>query len=195
VTKEEMILNVEFPKGVRGYSCAAVDGFVAQMGTRLEAMQAKLEEQTSRADSLAAELEKARQELAAFKEKETAIANAMVAMEQRRVQVEQQNKAAKTEARQEAERIVAEGRETAESVIQEARSSAEEIIAGAEAACTEQQERIRALNAEFVETVERIRRTMEAQLSLLPPANGCLSVTKIAITATGAEIGQTAKAA
>jgi len=169
MTTEANVFYAEFPRAVRGYAPNAVDDFVRQIGERLEALQAQLDEQTARADRLEKELSTAKSNLFAFAEKEAAIANALVATEQRRVGVERELENRRAEAEAQAAQFLDEARQEAENIVNEARQRAEEITNRALEACAAQEERLRALYAEYQDTADRIREALEAHLSLLPP--------------------------
>src|SRR5258708_2941296 len=84
MTPETTVLTAEFPRAVRGYSIVAVDDFVSQLGSRLDLLQTRLDEQILRGDRLSEELSRANQAVAEFRNKESALAGALVATEQRR---------------------------------------------------------------------------------------------------------------
>jgi len=153
------VLAVEFPRAVRGYAPLAVDDFVRQIGGRMEALQAQIEEQTSRADRLQRELEAANRNLAAFIEREAAIANALVAAEQRRVSVDQQIELDRMNAEMECQRLRTETAEKAEALLAEARDLAEETLADARA---EAQEARATAKAEADQTIQEAQATAQA---------------------------------
>lgn len=161
-------LTATFPTALRGYERIAVDDFIRQMGDRLDELQNRLTEQTERAERLSKELAAAKKELAAFAEKESAIANALVATEQRKAAVEKEIEAQQALARSQAEEIRATAQSQADAMIAEAEENVKEITARGELACSLQEDRLRALCAKYEETAERIRRILEAQLALLP---------------------------
>ena len=105
MSDEATVLFAEFPKAVRGYSPMAVDDFVRQIGDRIEGMQKQLNEQNARCDALKKELETTNRSLAAFSQKETALANALVSIEQRKAVVMIELEKERVEARREDERV------------------------------------------------------------------------------------------
>lgn len=161
-------LTATFPTALRGYERIAVDDFIRQMGDRLDELQNHLTEQTERAERLSKELAATKKELAAFAEKESAIASALVATEQRRAAVEKEIEAQQALARTQAEEILAAAQSQADAMIAEAEENVKQITARGELACSLQEDRLRALLTEYEETAERIRRILEAQLALLP---------------------------
>src|SRR5579872_6208784 len=156
MTNETDVLTADFPRAVRGYSQNAVDAFVRQMGARLSTLETRLDEESDRSEQLAQKLDRANKELAAFTAKEAAITKAIVAMEQRRVTVEQeldQERARATaeveetfaSARAEAEKTLAAAREEAEKIVDTAHDNADKITTRAEAATAREEERLRCL--------------------------------------------------
>ncbi len=197
-------LIAEFPIAVRGYSRLAVDDFVRQMGQRLQLLEERLNEQTDRAERLTRELDTLKrqhaqemetltarlnaekqalneqlasvtQDLALYIEKEAAIAGGIIAVEQRRVAVERELEIERTNTQLKMEQILADAQTEADDIVREAKRSSEEMITLAEAACALQEERLRNLCREYDETAARIRRTLEAHLSLLPDPGELLS--------------------
>lgn len=197
-------LIAEFPIAVRGYSRLAVDDFVRQMGQRLQLLEERLNEQTDRAERLTRELDTLKrqhaqemetltarltaekqtlneqlasvsQDLALYIEKEAAIAGGIIAVEQRRVAVERELEIERTNTQLKMEQILADAQTEADDIVREAKRSSEEMIMLAEAACALQEERLRNLCREYDETAARIRRTLEAHLSLLPDPGELLS--------------------
>lgn len=195
-SQEPNILTVEFPRAFRGYATLAVDDFIRQMGTRLETLQTRLDDERERTEQLKASLNRSNADLAAYVEKESAITNAIVAMEQRRVAVGQELEVERGEAQQEATEILRDARLAAEEIIDNARRNAEETLANARRSAEEtiglansaralQEDRLRALCAEYDSTANRIRRALEAQLSLLPSPGetlASLSIGGMAVT-------------
>ena len=196
MTNNDNILTASFPRSFRGYSPIAVDDFVRQLGARLETLQARLNEQTDKNAVLETALNSANRDLAIFIEKETAISQGIITIEQRRVSVEHEIELARTNAeleiaenlataRTEAEEmgriareasneILASARQIADDTVESARNTAEETTALARSAADLQADRLRALCADYDEATSRIRRTLEAQLSLLPQPNSLL---------------------
>lgn len=197
-------LIAEFPMAMRGYSRLAVDDFVRQMGQRLQLLEERLNEQTDRAERLTRELDTLKrqhaqeletltarltaekqaldkqlasvtQDLALYIEKEAAISGGIIAVEQRRVAVERELEIERTNTQLKMEQILADAQTEADEIVREAKRSSEEMITLAEAACTLQEERLRNLCREYDETAARIRRMLEAHLSLLPDPGELLS--------------------
>jgi cell division septum initiation protein DivIVA len=197
-------LIAEFPMAVRGYSRLAVDDFVRQMGQRLQLLEERLNEQTDRAERLTKELdtlkkqhtqelealtvrltserkaldeqlEAVSQDLAMYIEKEAAISGGIIAVEQRRVAVERELEIERTNTQLKVEQILADAQSEADEIVNEAKHTSEELLTLAEAACALQEERLRNLCREYDETAARIRRTLEAHLSLLPNPGEILS--------------------
>lgn len=134
-TNEAAVLTAEFPRAMRGYSPLAVDDFIRQVGERLNIMQAQLDEQTTAAETQTQQIEKltralesANSIIGSFSEKETAIASAMVAMEQRRVSVERELENARKISRMEADQQIEAARILSERQIDDARSQVERIV-------------------------------------------------------------------
>ncbi|HSV75236.1 MAG TPA: DivIVA domain-containing protein [Chthonomonadales bacterium] len=125
------VLAVDFPRAVRGYAPMAVDDFVRQIGGRLEALQSQIDEQASRADRLQRELQAANRNLAAYVGRETAIANALVATEQRRVTVDQQIELDRMNAQVECDRVRSDAQQEAAAVLADALTEANEVRASA----------------------------------------------------------------
>ncbi len=207
MTNELNILTADFPRAVRGYSTIAVDDFVRQLGGRLEAIQVKLNEQSDRAASLESLLNQSHRDLAAFVEKESAISKGIIGIEQRRVVVEHEIELARQNAEIEIAELLAASQNEAENVLRTARETSNEIVAGARQTADEtvdaarnaaeesttlarsatelQGDRLRALCAEYDEAAARIRRSLEAQLALLPLSGSLLqnlSISGVAIT-------------
>jgi cell division septum initiation protein DivIVA len=199
MSNESNVLIADFPRNVRGYSTVAVDDFVRQIGERLVALQADLEEQAERADRLEAALDRANRDLSTFSEKESAISSALVAMEQRRAAVDQENEATKKSAKLSGEQIIASARVEAEQIIAQAHDDAQNITAEATARARAQEERLNALCAQYDATLANIRRTLEDQLAVLPTPGqnwtglygGAMAVT----TTVDAEYTETVQAA
>jgi hypothetical protein len=216
-------LIAEFPMAVRGYSRLAVDDFVRQMGQRLQLLEDRLNEQMDRAERLTRELESLKrqhaqelqtltarlsaekqaldeqlaqvsQDLALYIEKEAAISNGIIAVEQRRVAVERELEIERTNTQLKVEQILADAQTEADEIVREAKRSSEEMITLAQAACALQEERLRNLCREYDVTAERIRRTLEAHLSLLPNPGEMLSDLSIGSVAavTAANSGEMA---
>src|SRR5437588_6218919 len=134
MSSDQTVLTADFPRAVRGYAPLAVDDFVRQIGERLANMQMQLDELTARAEAegaratrLAQELEAANKKLSGFSEKESAIANAFLSMEQHRGQLEQNLEHERSSLRSQAEQIVTEARTAADQTLEEARQQAEAI--------------------------------------------------------------------
>jgi cell division septum initiation protein DivIVA len=199
MSNQSNVLIADFPRNVRGYSTVVVDEFVRQIGERLVSLQADLQKQTERAERLEKALEQANHNLCAFSEKESAIASALVAMEQRRTAVEQENDAAKKSAKLRAEEIIASAAVEADQIIAQAQDDAQNITAEATARARAQEERYAALCAQYDATLGNIRRTLEDQLAVLPSPGqnwGGVYGDTIAVTsAVGSEYAETVQAA
>ena len=168
------------------YAQIAVDDFVRQLGDRLEVLQRQVDQQQARADKLTRDLEAANTNLVAYAEREMAIANALVAAEQQRVVVQQHLEVEQLNAQIQVDQMLADARSEAELLVNEARQNAEAITADAEATRIAQEERIRALCAEYDETITRVRRALENELSLLPAPGTVLAGLPVAEAAVAA---------
>lgn len=168
MTTQSAVLHTEFPTSVRGYAKPAVDEFVAEMGRRLDAMQARLDTLETANQSLTKELAAATERLQDFLGKEAAIASALVAIEQRRVGVDLELENRRATAQAQIEASLEEARRTAESLLAEAREQCGALVAEAQARVAGEEQRLQALRSEYAETVGRIRKALEAQLALLP---------------------------
>jgi DivIVA domain-containing protein len=185
--QEQNILNVEFPRGMRGYSVSAVDQFMSDFGERLRVMQAKLEEHESETSRLRSELEEAAAKLQAYQEKENALASAMVALEQRKISVERELDADRSRARNQANDILESAKSDADNLLADTERKAAEMIEDAQGKCEAEEQRYTQLCASYAHMADQIRRAIETQLALLPPEeeNGSISVS--AITRTSSE--------
>jgi cell division septum initiation protein DivIVA len=166
MSTEGNILTADFPRAVRGYSQIAVDDFIRQLGERLEAMQHKLNEQTARASGLQTALDRANKDLAAYVEKEAAISQSVISIEQRRVAVEQEielnrQQAAleiqslRNNARAEVEALLANSRGEAANIVTDATAVADHIRTSAE---TDSRDLLGSANATAEETLANARR-------------------------------------
>lgn len=162
------LLSVEFPRSVRGYSTTSVDEFVKDMGNRLSALQEELIKRDQACDKMQSELSGSIKKLDEFKTKEGAIANAMVALQQQRISMELEMDNLRKSAEQDAEQVRSTARAEADSMLAEVERKAEEMILLAKAKCDEQEEKYRQLCDSFMITANRIRKTLEAQMALLP---------------------------
>jgi cell division septum initiation protein DivIVA len=180
---QSLTLTAEFPRSLRGYSTIAVDDFVRQMGTRLDSLQQWTEAQAAKIERLTAQAQSAERNLSAFMEKELAIANAFVVIEQQRLAAEQEIELARENARIEIDEMLAEARREAAAVVAEAQREAEGVREEAEARRLAAEERVRALQAEYDATVSTIRRTLEAELALLGDQASVVQMTHAAVAA------------
>src|SRR2546423_5309068 len=98
---ESTVFTADFPRVMRGYSPLAVDDFVRQLGSRLDLMQSKLDEQIVRGDRLTEELATTTRTLAEYRGKESALAGALVTAEQMREGMRKQLEADTRTARKE----------------------------------------------------------------------------------------------
>ena len=185
--QEQNILNVEFPRGMRGYSISAVDQFMSDFGERLRVMQAKLEENESETSRLKSELHDAASKLLAYQEKENALLSAMVALEQRKISVERELDADRLRAHTQANDILESAKNDADNLLAETERKAAEMITEALGKCEAEEQRYAELCASYAHMADQIRRAIETQLALLPPDddNGNISVS--AITRTSSE--------
>jgi|GEM_PF-3434466 DivIVA domain-containing protein len=168
---DQNLMSVEFPRAVRGYSTASVDEFVKDMGNRLSALQEELNKREQACEKIQSELDETRKQLDDYKSKESAIANAMVALQQQRIAMESEMDNLRRNTEQEAEQVRSAARNEAASMLAEVERKAEEMILQAKAKCDEQEEKYRQLCDSFMITANRIRKTLEAQMALLPENN------------------------
>jgi DivIVA domain-containing protein len=179
MSDETTVLSADFPRSVRGYSTVAVDDFVRQIGDRLDSLQERLNDEVARADKLAEALITANSELVTFREKETALAGALVTMELQRGSVrnelEGQRNAASAEAdalidaaQSEAEAMLLTARTDAQGILAEAENLAEEIVQGARNECSSMESQIAELNREYSSTINEIRNTINKLSANLP---------------------------
>src|SRR5438132_1314427 len=122
MASELTVLTAEFPRAVRGYAVEAVDEFVEEIGSRLNALQAELTKQAARGDRLASDLANNADELASYREKEKAMATVMIAAEERRAKVEV-----------EAEAKLADAEAAGDEIIKKAKAEAEKVKAHSDA--------------------------------------------------------------
>jgi cell division septum initiation protein DivIVA len=166
MSTEGNILTADFPRAVRGYSQIAVDDFIRQLGERLESMQYKLNEQTARASGLQSALDRANKDLAAYVEKEAAISQSVISIEQRRVAVEEEldlsrQQAAlevqslRNNANAEVEELLATSRANAANIVTDATAVADHVRSSAE---TDSQDLISTANATAEETLTNAQR-------------------------------------
>jgi cell division septum initiation protein DivIVA len=166
MSTEGNILTADFPRAVRGYSQIAVDDFIRQLGERLETMQHRLNEQTARASGLQSMLDRANRDLAAYVEKEAAISQSVISIEQRRVAVEQEIElnrqqavlevqSLRSNARAEVEELLASSRGEAANIVTDAQAVADHIRASAD---TDSQDLVNTARATAEETLENARR-------------------------------------
>jgi cell division septum initiation protein DivIVA len=192
MVNEAQVLKAQFARTVNGYATTAVDEFVQQLGQRLDETKTRLDVESKRAADLEAELTKARETLSTFAQKEAAIASSFVAIETHRATVENElkerwaaataeAKAKSEEARTQATTIIAEAEEHAKRVIDdasatsttllaEAQRNADDITVNAQIACAAEEERLQALQTSYEDTLDRVRRALQGQLSSLPPS-------------------------
>lgn len=137
MTTQGNILTADFPRAVRGYSQIAVDDFVRQLGERLESMQSKLTEQTARAGGLDSLLARANKSLAAFAEKESAISNGIITIEQRRTSVEQENEISRNNAIAECEELRHSAEVEALELVTNAQTQAADLLYGVQTEANE----------------------------------------------------------
>ncbi len=108
--------NREFRRVLWGYDKKLVDAFLDVVAQRLEALVQQNVASTERADAL-------QKQMASFRERETAINEAMVAAQQlqadARTRAEHEAALVRTEAQGEAERILGEGQRTARDLTRE----------------------------------------------------------------------------
>lgn len=175
-------LSADFPKAVRGYSMLAVDDFVRQMGARLEALQASVDEQTERAQKLETELRSANSNLEAYISREAAIASAIVTAEQRRVMVDHSIEVDRTAAKLECESILSQARSEADALLAKANDDSEKIVEEARATgaqyLTDARDEGDRILAESHETAEMLKSESEsASLSTLAEAASTAEIT------------------
>jgi len=168
MTNDVTVLTADFPKSVRGYSPIAVDDFVREIGARLESLEKQLQEKSSAAEELNKKLQTANNLLAAASAKENAIAGALVAIEQRRVTVEQELEYDRSHSAKLAEQAIAEAQADAEKLTADAEKSAARLLEETRQTRESEEARVSQLRAEYQEIANRIRRALEAQLELLP---------------------------
>lgn len=190
---QSLTLTAEFPRSFRGYSTIAVDDFVRQLGARLDTLQQWTEAQAAKIERLTAQAESAERSLTAYMEKELAIANALVAIEQQRLAVDQEVELARENARIQIEELLADARRDAAAIVAEAQREAAGIREEIQTEQREAEERLRALKSEYEATVSGIRRTLEAELALL--GNDVLGMTHAAVAACEPVRGELCEAA
>ncbi len=187
MNQDENHLSVEFPRTVRGYSTTSVDEFVKDMGNRLSALQEELNKRDQACEKIQCELNDTRKQLDDYKFKEGAIANAMVALQQQRISMESDMDHLRKCADQDAEQVRSAARTEADSMLADVERKAEEMVLQAKAKCDEQEEKYRQLCDSFMITANRIRKTLEAQMALLPDSNSELPEFGISAIASDVE--------
>lgn len=217
---ENNTLIAHFPRSAMGYAPASVDEFVRQIGERLEEMQVvcdrvdQLTEQNEQLQRQNAELtagneqlyrqlteaqtalESAKSSATVQKDddqagpREVALANAMLAIERRRIAVDveieglrdqakrdvdalkesarRESEGLKKTAMKEAEGLRATAEEESTQIISQAKRAAEQMIDETVAAASLEEERLQTLCAQYEQTVEEVRRVFEQQLAMLP---------------------------
>jgi cell division septum initiation protein DivIVA len=187
---ENNVLVAHFPRSAMGYAQNAVDEFVRQIGERLEEMQSRLDQLTEQNEALEIRATVAQRETEGGGQREAALANAMLAIEQRKLTVDLEIEAIKDQARREAEAMKdsikreTEGakeaaRREADSlrasaqtesgqILAQARNTAEQMIEEAVSVAAEEEARLQILTAKYDNTIAEMRRLLEAQLALLP---------------------------
>jgi cell division septum initiation protein DivIVA len=191
---ENNVLVAHFPRAAMGYAQGSVDEFVRQIGERLEEMQSRLDQLTDENESLKRHASSGHPSNENTSQREAALANAMLAIEQRKLSVDKEIDSITEQARREAESLKeAAKRETeglreaakrdtdsirssaqseAAQIVVQARIAAEQMIEEAVSATTEEEARLQILCAQYDNTVAEIRRVLEMQLSLIPTSSG-----------------------
>ncbi|MGC8667794.1 MAG: DivIVA domain-containing protein [Chthonomonadales bacterium] len=161
MNKEPAKLIADFPRAVRGYLPSAVDEFVAHMGARLTSLQAELDRQTSRADTLQSELADAKAELAKLREKEQLITSAVLSAEHTRQTARAEADAIRKAADDASKQMYAEARAAKE----DAARKVEHMLAEAEAQAQAIEAKAREAADAIMEQAKASARAMEAQAS------------------------------
>lgn len=170
---EATILTAEFPRAVRGYATCAVDDFVRQVGERLDSLQDSLNDQIERSDRLASDLAGCATELAGYREKESALAAALVSTEQQRAAVRSELETERATAGDRARQVIESAESEADRILAHARRDAEELTSSAIAERSAIEQRIIALSNQYDETISAIRATLQS-LAMTLPASGSL---------------------
>lgn len=197
MNSEPNVLCASFPRSMRGYTVSSVDEFVKDMGRRLYELQTAMEAANSECENLREELRESRLRTNAYSDREAALANAAISIEQHRTAVELQMKSELDNAATRAKQILDSATDNAAAyrlqsetdaaeIIADAKNRSEEMIHLADIKCRQEQERLRSLCVEYDATASRMRRTLEAQLSLLPEQGIMLSDINFSISATAA---------
>lgn len=100
---ENNVLIAHFPRAAMGYAQSAVDDFVRQIGERLEEMQIRLDELSEQNDALNKQAVIAKKEPEYDSSREVALANAMLAIEQRKLTVDIEIEGLREQARRDIE--------------------------------------------------------------------------------------------
>lgn len=133
------ILGVEFPRGIRGYEPEAVRAFLQQAATAVEDLLRERGE-------LRQALHRTDQELSAFRKRENALHEALVA-------AQKTAEATKEKAQADAERIVQEGHSLADRLVDEAHARAQNI----ESTIAELRSRRREVRGELMRLTELLQ--------------------------------------
>lgn len=181
MTSARGTMATTFPTERNGYSPVAVDAFVQEMGARFDEVQRDLDDRVVRAAQTEQELARLKATVASYTEKEAAIAAVLVGIEQQKAANAKDMEAQLAKAREEAEHILADARLEGLGIAARAQADAEEkaaqasrdlaeMEASARAAREAEEQRLKALQAQYAATVAAMRTELSTLLAFLPDA-------------------------
>ncbi len=161
-------LTAELPRAVRGYSVESVDRLVAELESRQTVLQSKLAKAEEGNKRLIEDLSQCATELAAFREKESTLLSALLAVEERkqsigveldssRVAAQQQIRDLVERATLETERLRSDAQIQAKDIIDRAQLDVEAIKAGVDGIEEKARSRANEIMENASEEAERIK--------------------------------------